>query len=100
MITECQCDMPVWVYCDWLADQGWEVKGLEEELEFVVEFSWMPAAVYKSIGNEGRYSGQWNEEERSELWEEAHDQLYTMYWPITFYEYRNFTDFVYENNGM
>jgi hypothetical protein len=31
MKTECNCDLPLFAYVDWLQEQGWEVT--EEELE-------------------------------------------------------------------
>lgn len=32
MITECNCDMPLFAYLDWLRDQGWEVEEDEYSL--------------------------------------------------------------------
>lgn len=48
MITECQCDMPIFAYCDWLRDQGWEVD--EAEFTYVVTYQWYGSGVYKHFG--------------------------------------------------
>jgi hypothetical protein len=38
MRTECNCDLPLYAYRDWLIEEGWEDTFIEEEFEFVVGF--------------------------------------------------------------
>jgi hypothetical protein len=33
--TECNCDLPLFAYIDWLQEQGWSTEEIEEAYEFV-----------------------------------------------------------------
>lgn len=49
MKTECNCDMPLDIYCDWLRDEGWEIE--EEEFNFLLIGSHYACREFKHNGN-------------------------------------------------
>lgn len=46
----CNCDMPLWAYRDWLADNGWNTEGMEEECGLVYGFFHFGATGFKTYG--------------------------------------------------
>lgn len=43
-MTECNCDMPIEIYNDWLRDQGWEVE--HEDIIATAGFYWYTFSYY------------------------------------------------------
>jgi hypothetical protein len=57
-ITECNCDLPLFAYIDWLQEQGWETT--EEELEFhPLQSDWCASAYWKEFGIPWNASCNW-----------------------------------------
>lgn len=91
--------MPLWVYRDWLADNGWNVDGLEEEMEFTVQFSRYDSFAIKTLGQgqrfqDGYMSTAWEEENLNrEYLERTLDIFYSA---VDF----NFNNRLYEDFGF
>jgi hypothetical protein len=46
MITECNADLPLFAYVDWLQEQGWEAR--EEDFDLVIQGDYNFSAQWKA----------------------------------------------------